>query len=314
MESFSKLIGGRWKTTSQSGNDTFDTWTWGPGRHSIRCMTEGIAADGKPWHAIAVYYWDPGRSEIRLLAISPFQRSVSEGSVTVEHNRFTGFMDLFQTGGRREMGLQWTFEGPDTYADELREKDRGKYAELASWKRTRVGADAPAKLRSNTSPLDAQPSARLGPLVKLLGRAWMTSTDPNGKPGTEGEGQTQAVFEYVPYADAIYGRVNTLPKGDAPAHAMDLYLFHHTGAGVLRCLALGSNERGDAAVYQGDIASLESGRTLECELKARGGAGGSKLKIRVEFESSTLAFERLWKIDGDQPTLQNEHRYRAETK
>ena len=74
MASFARMVGGEWRMTAQSGTSMFDTWHWGPGKHSLRVMTDGSGADGKPWRELQAVYWHPGRKQVRLLGLSPFAR------------------------------------------------------------------------------------------------------------------------------------------------------------------------------------------------------------------------------------------------
>src|SRR4030095_11928584 len=59
MASFARMIPGEWRRTVQSGTSTFDTWHWGPGRHSMRVMTDGSGAVGEPWRELQALYWHP---------------------------------------------------------------------------------------------------------------------------------------------------------------------------------------------------------------------------------------------------------------
>jgi hypothetical protein len=115
MAGFARMIPGEWRMTCKSGTSMFDTWHWGPGQHSMRVMTDGANAAGEPWRELEVVYWHPGRKQVRLLGLSPFARGVSEGTITIEGETADAVFDLYQTGGRRKMGLRWTFDGPDKY-------------------------------------------------------------------------------------------------------------------------------------------------------------------------------------------------------
>src|SRR5688572_1278833 len=41
MASFVRMVSGEWRVTFHSGKSFFHTWHWGPGKHSIRRMTDG---------------------------------------------------------------------------------------------------------------------------------------------------------------------------------------------------------------------------------------------------------------------------------
>ena len=77
MASFARMVSGEWRMTALSGTSTFDTWDWGPGKHSMRVMTDGSGAAGEPWRELQVFYWHPGRKQVCLLGLSPFARTTS---------------------------------------------------------------------------------------------------------------------------------------------------------------------------------------------------------------------------------------------
>src|SRR5262245_12640298 len=79
--SFARMVGGEWKMTAAAGTSMFDTWHWGPGRHSMRVMTDGLGADGNPWRALGVVYWHPGRKQVCSLGLSPYGAGVAEGAI-----------------------------------------------------------------------------------------------------------------------------------------------------------------------------------------------------------------------------------------
>ncbi len=127
MASFARMVGGEWRQTALRGTSTFDTWHWGPGKHSMRVMTDGSGSSvvPEPWRELQVFYWHPGRKQVCLLGMHPdipaVGRGVSEGTITFEGETAEGVFDLYQTGGRRKMGLRWTFDGPDKYHNVLLE-------------------------------------------------------------------------------------------------------------------------------------------------------------------------------------------------
>src|SRR3954452_1898339 len=87
MANFARMVGGEWKMTSAAGTELaagtglYDTWHWGPGKHSLRVMTDGIGGDGKPWRALRAVYWHPGRKQVRSLELSTFRAGVAEGTI-----------------------------------------------------------------------------------------------------------------------------------------------------------------------------------------------------------------------------------------
>ncbi|XVJ59660.1 MAG: hypothetical protein HEQ23_09750 [Tepidisphaera sp.] len=309
MEPFSGLIGGRWRMTALAGTVMHDTWHWGPERNSIRKMTAGTASSGEPWHGISVYFWHPGRKEVRTFGVSPFARGVSEGTFTFDGEKANGLVDMHQTIGHRVFGRRWTFEGPDAYHDELLDKVPEGFSLQNEWRRFRVGAATEDELAAErTVAAAAKPSEFIKPIERLLGHAW----EGKAVPGVVGRSpaatlRTRTTFEYVPDADAIYGRVQTLDPDGAPSHAMDLYLYHHTGAGVLRCLAIANSGDGEGVVYEGDITPEDNGRSLRIDLRAHRSSGGSTIEARIDFEPPGGARVRAWSTEGKVRTLIFDH-------
>lgn len=311
MGAFSRLVGGRWKMTTTAGRDTYDTWTWGPGKRSIRSMRLGTLTDGDPWSNMTVYYWHPAFKEIRLLSVGSVWRGVGEGKTTFEGDSAESVLVLNQTGGPRHLRERWTFTGPDSYRDDLSEKVQGDYELLVGWDRFRVDAAAPAEpVRAPLLAPGSTPSELMRPLEKVLGDAWTSiaaaSTDGQ-RPGDERRVRT--TFEYVPHADAIYGRVEVIHADETWSHAMDVYLYHHTGTGALRVLAVGSSGGDDASVYEGDIVPAADGVSLAMRLSEHRAAGKRDLEARVEFEKDGTARVRVWRLQGQERAVIVDGRY-----
>jgi hypothetical protein len=309
MEPFSGLIGGRWKMTALAGTVMYDTWQWGPERNSIRRMTAGTAPSGEPWHAMKVFYWHPGRKEVRTLGVSPAFRGVSEGTFTFDGQKAAGLVDMHQTTGHRVLGVRWTFEGPDSYHDELLDKVPEGFSLQNEWRRFRVGAATEDERAAERTRADAaKPSEFIKPIERLLGSAWEGNAVPEVAAGPLADTlRTRTTFEYVPDADAIYGRMQTLDPDGTPSHAMDLYLYHHTGAGVLRCLAIANSSDGEGVVYEGDITPEDNGRSLRIDLRAHRSSGGSTIEARIDFEPPGGARVRAWSTEGKVRALIFDH-------
>ena len=309
MEPFSGFIGGRWKMTTLAGTDTYDTWHWGPERNSIRSMSRGMLPNGEPWGTMTAYYWHPGRKEIRTLGVGSVLRGVSEGTMTFDGRKTEGAFDLFQTGATRNLGLRWTFDGLDTFHDQLLEKGPRSFEVMVEWDRHRVAVasvDEPAVPKNLL--LDVRLSSLLGPLATLLGNAWQTQAQKGAaEPMPASDLSLRTTFEYVPYVDAIYGRVETLDPGGTPSHAMDLYLYHHTDARVLRCLAVANSNDGDGIVYEGDITPVDNGRWLRLDLRAHRSSGVSVIEVRIDFEPPGGARFRAWSTEGKERNLLFDH-------
>jgi hypothetical protein len=289
MAPFARMEGGEWRVTFESGASQFDVWTWGPGRHSMQGQTHGCGAIGEPWRALTVVYWHPGREQVRLLALSPFARGVSEGTMRFEGEIVDAEFDLHQTGGPREMGQRWTFDGPDRYLATL--WDAG-HPPLGEWeyvrstklteKRPRTGDEAP------------RPSKHLRVFESLLGHAW----EARGKWATGEAIHIRSTFEYVPYADGIHVRTVALTADGEPTHLLDAYLYHHTGTGALRCLALSSR----GGVYEGDVTVLEGG-ALQLDLTGSEGDEILPRVVRLDLEEDGTLRQRAWSREGTERTL-----------
>ena len=315
MEPFSGFIAGRWKMTTLAGTDTYDTWYWGPERNSIRKLTAGTAPSGEPWHAMSVYFWHPGRKEVRTLSVSPAFRGVSEGTFTFDGQKAAGLVDMHQTTGHRVLGRRWTFEGPDRYHDELLDKVPEGFSLQNEWRRFRVEAPSDDELAvERTRTAAAKPSEFLKPFERLLGHTWEGKAVPEvaAQPFADTL-HTRTTFEYVPDADAIYGRVQTLDAAGTPSHSMDLYLYHHTGAGVLRCLALANSNDGDGVVYEGNVTPGDNGPSLRLDLRAHRSSGVTMIEARIDFEPLGSARVRAWNTEGKDRTLIFDH-FQAEAR
>lgn len=311
LAAFSWLIGGRWKMTTTAGRDTFDTWSWGPGRQSIRSMRAGTLTDGDPWRAMTVYYWHPTLKEVRLLSVGSVWRGVGEGRTTFEGNSVESVLTLSQTGGPRRLRERWTRAGPDTYHDDLSEMVRDDYELLTGWDRVRVEAAKPAEQVSG--PLAAPgstPSAFMRPLQAVLGPVWASVAAPSpDATWTADEPRTRTTFEYVPHADAIYGRVEIIHADGAPSHAADIYLYHHTGSRTLRCLALRDDERHGTVVDEGDIVPAADGGSFVIRLTEHRVSGQESLEARIEFDEGGAARVRVWRPQGRERTMIMDRRH-----
>ncbi len=302
MAPFARLVSGDWKLTAPGMMGLmFDTWHWGPGRHSIRAVTNGVGADGAPWRAMRCFFWHPDRRQVCLWGVSTFARGVSEGTIKFEGDTADGVYDLYQTGGRRRMGLRWTFAGPDKYRDVLLEATGPEGLKwMNEWDHIRSkGAAAPRPPAAAEAP---KPSEHLKAFKSLLHHAWEAKGDAKGDwvGSAGGTFHIQTTFEWVPHADAIYARTIALTKvGDGnPTHLLDAYFYHHTGTNALRCLAL-SNLGG---VYEGDVTVLKAG-SLRLDLKGYEGDRVVSHVVRFDFEKDGTMRHRDWSHKGTERTL-----------
>jgi hypothetical protein len=290
MANFARLVSDEWRQKAQSGKSMFHTWHWGPGKHSVRRMTDGSGAGGDPWREVQVYYWHPGYKQVRLLGASPYARGISEGTIKFEGETVEGFADLYQTGRVRKMGLRWAFDGPDKYRETLLEAS-GPAGYQTLVELDHVRAKPPATPRPRTVE-GAKLAERLKAFEPLLGHTWEAKGN-----WTSGDAfHTRSTFEWVPIADAIY--VHVVAPGKDGEHLLDAHVYHHTGGNVLRCLAL-SNRGG---VYEGDIAVLAGG-ALQLDLKGYEGDRVVQQIVRFEFEKGGTVRQRNWSLKGTERTL-----------
>ncbi len=313
LAAFTRLVGGRWKMTTQAGKDTYDTWQWGPGKQSIRALREGALTSGEAWRELTVYYWHPAHNNIRLLGMGSVLRGVSEGTISFDGDTAESVFELHQTGSRRDLRVRWLFDGLDKYHDDLFENVGDEYELLSGWDRFRVDAAEPDERLVAPSPTPApKPSEMIRPLDRLLDRAWESSLalDATALPWS-GFSRVRTTFEHQPYLDAIYGRVETIGDDGAATHAMDVYLYHHTGARVLRCLALSGRGADGATVYEGEITPSDDGRAISIRFNEHRSAGKSAMEACIEFESDATARQRVWTLDGHARTIVMDRRHHA---
>lgn len=309
MAAFSRFIGGRWKMTMTAGTDTYDTWHWGPGKQSIRSIRVGTLPDGAPWSVVTAYYWHPTLKEVRLLSVGSVWRGVGEGSVRFEADSVETEFTLHQVGGPldrprgpRILRERWTFAGPDKYHDDLSEKVRDEYELLTGWDRMRVEAAAPAEPVKVPSLAPASaPSDLMRPFEKVLGQAWVSiaaaGTDTLRPADVL---HTRTTFEYVPHADAIYGRVEAIGADGVSSHAIDVYLYHHTGTCGLRVLALGSGGPDGASVYEGDIIPAADGMSLAIRMTEHRSTALQAMEARVDLKKDGETRVQVWSLTGQE--------------
>jgi len=285
MTSFACMLPGEWRVTAQSGKSMFHTWHWGPGKHSIRRMTDGSGAGGEPWREMQVFYRHPARKQVRLLGVSPFSRGIWEGAIEFDGETAAADCDLFQVGHRRKIGVRWAFDGPDKYRETLLEAIGPEgYKPLVVLNQVRSRPPVVSRPRNVEGE---KPSERFKALEPLLGHAW----EAKGNETTGDAFSIRTTFEWVPIADAIYVRV--LASGRDDAHLLDAYIYHHTGADVLRFLAL--SDRG--SVYEGDLTALDVG-VLQFDLKGYEGDHVVPYVARLEFEKDGPLRHRIWSLKG----------------
>lgn len=307
MASSARLVGGEWRLTFPSGTSMYTTSHWGPGKHSLRSMTHGSDAAGNPWRDLGVAYWHPGRKQVCMLGLSPWARGVSEGVIEDEGESWETAFDHFQTGEHRKLVARSVFDGPDKFRSALFEMTGPDVlTPMAEWDLVRYRTLTP--MRPPTAREAGKPSEHLKALESFLGHTWETTGKAKGDWATGAA--FQSTFEWVPLADGIYARVLASSEGGEPAHLLDAYLYHHTGTGAPRCLAL-SNRGG---VYEGDVAVLEGGN-LQLDLKGYEGDQVVPHVVRFDFEKDGTLRNRVWSLEGtDRELMLDVHHKKVEPK
>lgn len=293
MGKFARLMPGEWRQTASSGKSMYHNWHWGPGRHSIRRRTDGFGASGQPWHELQVCYWHPGQKRIRVLGMSAYAHGINEGTIRFDGETAEGVAELHQAGGvRRQMGLHWAFDGQDKFHETLFEATGPDGLKpLVEFEHIRVN---PAAAPRPHTVEGEKPSDHLKAFEPLLGHVW----EARGTWAAGGAFHTRTTFEWVPIADVIYARAIAPTTDGEPTHLLDAYLYHHTGARTLRCLAM-SNRGG---VYEGDVTVLAGG-ALQLDLMGYEGDRVIQHVVRFDFETDGTLRERAWIVKGAGRTL-----------
>ncbi len=318
MANFERLIGGEWKRTFANGTSMVETWHWGPGKHSIRAMTEGESASRQPWQELRVFYWHPAHKHVAVLGMSPYARGITHGTIEFSGDAAKGRGELRQQHENpsrtvvRSMGLRWKFDGPDKYHDVLLEDGGKGFEVLVEWDqfRSRVSGTQPSRKPIEKFSIDLpRPSERLTPLLSLIGQTWESKEFAiDGKHAKTEPLKVKTTFEWVPYADVVYMRAAEIDKTGDTALVLDGYIYHNTGhntpAGILRCLILTR----DGGVYEGDVV-LE-GETLQVQLEGHAGDQLVPLHAQLRLEKDGTLRQSVWLQNGHQsvrPLFEVEH-------
>lgn len=308
MVNFARMTGGEWKVTAASGTSMYHAWQWGPGQHSIRRMTDGADAAGKPWRELQVYYWHPGRKQVSVLGLSPFENGVSEGTIKFNGKTAEAVVSLYQTGRHRAMGLQWSFDGADEYHEVLLESTDGEGLKpLTEWDYVRLKTPRERSPRGETgTPALSKP---LKAFEKILGSAWNAKGQWVGGDAFH----IETTFEWVPLANAIYARTFVLRGNGTPIHVLDTYFYHHTGTDRVRCLAFskwGDWPEAIRGMYEGEV-TIEDGGAFKIDLKGHEDERVVSFDVRFELEKDGTLHHRVWSIDGGKRTPMLDVRHMA---
>lgn len=291
LANFERLDAGEWRVTFAGGTTQFNRWDWGPGRHSMQAQTFGHGAAGEPWRALRVFYWHPRRQQVDLLGLSPFARGVSEGTITFTDDTATASFDLFQTGVERTMALSWNFIDGDTYQETLLESiNTGAPVPLATWTHTR--SRTLSALPDNAIQDPPQLSEPLRPFAPFIDHTWVTTLDPD----VENAARLETTFAWIPYANGIHARTDSIDADDRRTHLLDTYIYHHTGLQRTRCLALAAW----GGVYECDVRINEDG---SFELDGIGADHATLLTFETRLTSSDdgTMRQQIWRKDDPTP-------------
>ncbi len=298
MAVFSRMIGGEWRMTVQSGHSMYEKWHWGPGQKSMRVMTDGLNAAGEPWHELEVYYWHPGHRRIDLLTMHPdvpgIGRGVGQGTIGFAGDTAHAVSQLWQRRGRRQMGLLWTFDGPDKYHEVLLETtDSDGLKPLAAWDHLRINDRAePVQPVSEEA---MRPTEHFKVFEPIVGQAW----EANAEVSSGNKSVLRTTCEWIPYAEAIYLRTVAVRDGDNASHLLDTYIYHHVGLDSLRCLALSGWE----GVYEGGVTAQPDG-AMQFDLSGSESERSVRLVIHLDPMESGMMRQRVWTVVGVERTLE----------
>ena len=293
LAAFTRMIEGHWRLTLQSGSNMDTTWRPGPGGHSLHAVTEGRGGGGEPWRSLQVLYRHPQDERTRTFGVSSYAGSVSVGTIEFDGEAAEAAIEIYQKDpgtaavNRRLLGRRWEFEGHEKYAVTL--WDDGE-PPMGRWEHSRRQAPVtPAPHQGGNAP---EPPEHFRALMPLLGHAWETEGD-----SATGPVDLRTTFEYVPFADYIYGRTVTPADDGEPAHLLDTYIYHHTGTGKLSVLALSAI----GGVYEGVVTLLADG-SVQCSLSGYEGQREVPLVANLVMTESGAA-DHLSLRDAEQGEL-----------
>jgi len=306
MAAFGRMVPGEWRL----GAMQTDRWTWGPGQHSISMHTTGFAGGTTPWRELGIYYWHPGRKQVRTLGFHPdipeVGRGVAVGTIAFDGDAALGTFELHQRNrrgvDRREMGVRFTFDGPDALREVLLEDSGAGLQPLVEWDlvRSTDRTEPPAP-----APDDApDPSPNLRAFLPLLGE-WQAV----GEHGADRDADIRTTVESMDYLDVVAVRVTAQGAGAEAHHLLDAYLYVDIGSDSLRSLVLTD----EGAVYEGGV-TLGNDGGLRLDLTGYESDRVLRREITVGIEQDGSLRARAWTNDGPDPALLLDVRHRRTEK
>ena len=201
---------------------------------------------------VGVFYWHPGRQEVRLFGLSTFAGSVSDGVVRFAGDTIEADFDIYQTTGPRDLYRLWVFNGKDRYRSVLRERgEDGALGTLAEWEYIRQRMPMVPGSGTDTDTDAGEPQGPLEILAPYVGPAWEAVVPPFEGSMLEGV-PTRVTLRWVPHAKYVHVRATMIEDSTG---VVDGWIYYHTGLDKLRCLALSHT----GGVYEGDVGLGEDG-------------------------------------------------------
>jgi len=296
LQPFTKLMGGEWRLTMQSGHMMFERWEWGPGRRSVISQTYGADGGGNPWRSLEVIYWHPQEKKLCTLGLSPdipgLGRGVSEGALSFDGTIAEGEFDLHQPGhpGRaiRKMMSRWKLEDADTLRRTLLEDDGSGMKPLGEWTHRRV------RELSTLPTVDPQadvPAAELAAFRRFIKGTWQAVDTTHQNQAR----RTSTKLTWIPYLKAIHAR--TVANADTAQERvlLDAFLYFHVGLKKLRCFALVH----DGAVIEGELSLASKKHRLMGTLIEYGNHSSRRLAVEIDWVKFPNVRERFWETKAD---------------
>jgi hypothetical protein len=290
-----RLLGGEWRVAYPGGASQFDTWSWGPGRHSLRLLTDGSSGEGTRWQAFGLVYWHPGLAQLRTFGMNPYAQSVAHGVIRADSELIETELEMHQSGGLRHLRLRQAFDGPDAYRATLAESVApADYATLAEWDYARA-------LERSAPPNVGAPERERVSVLKafevLAGRTWSATEAQHPS-----SARVQIEAHWMPQVDAFFASAFAgSAAGESLLHA---YVYAHPADEQLRLLALSST----GAVYEGGVAVLDGDR-FELALTAHEGERERHYAMQIELASDGSLRERVWSVAGATRELLRDRRH-----
>jgi len=293
LEPYERFLGGVWRCVFSAGIEQYDTWSWGPGRHSLLRTTDGLAGDGTRWRTFQVVYFDPREGRVRSFAMSPHAGGVAHGELRFEGEVLEQRTEMRQRTGPRDLSLRHVFDGPDRYRATLSEHHANSASvEMAVWNYERI-ASAPAEPPVGEG---SEPSrARLRSFEPYVGFTWRSSS------ASGDSSSLHTRLAWMPQVDALHARV----FADAPSAAkdgaaalLDAYVYEDPLDASVHVLAFASS----GAVYEGSVEERAAG---DFELVLEGGNGKrvESYSVQLAPDSSGTLRERVRRTNGPEPRL-----------